>query len=308
MKCPSCGKTTDNDARFCKHCGTPLSGHKSATPPPVPPRRERSHESTYSSSNAKSSHGATLTSRQRSAPDTPPPLRKKGCGFGSVLIALILILGGGAAWFFTQQFRLERAAFERIRHSNSVSEIEQYLATRMYMPDEHRRAAQARIAHLQSDSVDFANATTIEACEHYLTIHPDGKYASEVQSRLNHLRKNRPTPSAPTALLDQPSTTPSAASATDTSEASSASASSPVQPTSNARYHVVAASFANYDSATMRAAELRGKGYSAYVMEAMSDAGRVYRVVVASYADPQMAQRTVQALRNDCPGAWVMTK
>lgn len=249
--------------------------------------------------------------RKRSADaGTPPPLRKKGCGFGSVLLAMVLLLGGGAAWFFTQQFRLERAAFERVRHSESVAEIERFLSTRMYMPEEHRRAAEARIARLQSDSADFVAATTVEACEHYLTIHSDGKHVEEVQARLARLRRERPSRQLePDSLgIHTPiSNEATNRTATDTT-AQTAPQRVATTESAPARYHVIAASFANYDTATLRAAELRGKGYSAYVMEAQTAEGRVYRVVVASYSDPTAAGRTAQALRRDCPDAWVMAK
>ncbi len=298
MQCPKCHEVTDGRARFCKYCGAPLQSAASDVPPPVPKRATPAPRRVATAAPA------------RHVPDTPPPLRKRGCGFGSVLLALIVILGGGAAWFFTQQFRLERAAYERIRHSNSVSEIEQYLATRMYMPDEHRRAAEARIARLQSDSVDFVNATTIEACERYLTMHSDGAHVQEVQTRLNRLRRTRPAPSVNTDTLRRtPSqqTTADDSPAADAGESSSSDASTS-SASSSKRYHVVAGSYNNYDTATMRAAEMRGKGFSASVMEAVTDEGRVYRVILGSYSDAGQAQRTVELVRKQCPGAWVFQK
>lgn len=273
-----------------------MVGTTALTPPPVPKKR------TVSTNTPATGEDASPTPRRRE--------RKRGCGFGSVLLTLVLILGGGAAWFFTQQFRLERAAFERVRHSNSVDEIEQFLTTRMYMPEEHRRYAEARIARLQSDSADYMNATTVERCEHYLTAHADGRHVDEVQARLNRLRRTRPSiPQEPDSLPARGTTTaPATFAAPSNKDESETPEHTPAATSGSARYHVIAASFANYDTATLRAAELRGKGYSAYVMEAQTNEGRVYRVVVASYSDAASAQRTVAALRRDCPDAWVMAK
>lgn len=304
MKCPKCGHDSDGRARFCAQCGASLRGRTIDAPPPIP-AASRGQTSQHRAAN-KAQQGAKRRTPPVAEPvydpGKPPPLRKKGCGFGSVLIALILLLGGGAAWFFTQQFRLERAAFERVRHSNSVAEIERYLSTRMYMPDEHRRAAEARIARLQSDSADFVNATTVEACERYLTRHSDGKHVGEVQSRLNQLRRSRPSIKEEVKPAIELSDTMSRTTA------SLAREDAAPQQKGRGRYHVVAASLANYDAATLRAASLRSKGYSAYVMEAASDDGKLYRVIVASYPDIESARNTANTVRRECPDAWILNK
>lgn len=303
MKCPSCGEIAAGRARFCQYCGAALHTDGADAPPPV---RARTSQTSSPISRSQSRSQTQSQSRSRATGDagTLPPLRKRGCGFGSVLLALLLLIGGGAAWFFTQQFRLERAAFERVRHSNSIAELEQYLGTRMYMPEEHRRVAEARIARLLSDSADFANATTVETCERYLTAHSDGAHVDEVQSRLARLRRERPA----AALMTEPrkEAVDTVRREADVPEKSVLAVAANAEAA--ARYHVVAASLANYDAATARVAELRSKGYSAYVMEALTDEGRVFRVVVASYSDPESARRTAESVRKECPGAWVLAK
>lgn len=293
MKCPSCGRECDGSAHFCSHCGAALHSKSASAPPPLP--------------KPGGAHRPEQTDAPKPRPQKPtskPRARKKGCGFGSVLLATLFILGGGAAWFFTQQFRLERAAFEQVRHSENIEELERFLTTKMYMPAEHRRIAEARIARLLSDSVDFAAATTVEACEHYLTAHADGHHVAEVQTRLNRLRGTRAAANTPPSPTPPGRNTEARAAEADTlaDDGERHAGTAPL------RYHVVAASLSNYDAATLRAAELRANGYSAYVMEALTEQGRVYRVVVASYSDAASAHRTVEAVKRHCPDAWVMTK
>lgn len=295
MKCPHCGATISGYARFCQICGKPVGSDNKATPPPIPPRqRTTAHSAAHSA--AETSVAPTTRERQHSDSDTPPR-RKKGCGFGSVLVTLILILGGGAAWFFTQQFRLERAAFERIRHSNSTSEIEAFLATRMYMPDEHRRTAISRINFLKSDSVDFVNATTIEACERYLTIHPEGKHVAEVQSRLNSLRRSY-QPSS-TVLSQQQQTD----SINSTSERERSSARTDAHTT----YHVIVGTYINKDNALRDLSRLNAQGYTTKIEEIDYEGSRAYRVMISPFYDYQEALRVSKEVSDEDHIVWIKT-
>ncbi len=74
---------------------------------------------------------------------------------------------------------------------------------------------------------------------------------------------------------------------------------------SSLRYHVVVASYENYDLARSRMYEVNSMGYSATVRQARAHGRRVYRVVIGSYASRSSAQSMASSASWNFPDAWV---
>ena len=161
----------------------------------------------------------------------PAPKSRKGLWILLTVLAL-LIIGASAAYYFYQNSKDEEVAFEILENNENVADYEDFLQKfpnshlaptvakrleelkamladwqRIQLSDKptdfvHFKEMYAnprftRLCDIKIDSLDWVMAQrlgTQEAFQHYLDVHPDGRYASEASVSQGTLRDREITP------------------------------------------------------------------------------------------------------------------
>lgn len=162
---------------------------------------------------------------------TPAPKSRKGL-WVTLIVIVLLIIGASAAYYFYQNSKDEEVAFEILENNDNVADYEDFLQKypnsskaptvakrleelkamladwqRIQLSDKttdfvhfkemYANPRYTRLCDIKIDSLDWVMAQrlgTQEAFQHYLDVHPEGRYASEASVSQGTLRDREVTP------------------------------------------------------------------------------------------------------------------
>ena len=312
--CKACGRRLAPEARFCPSCGE----RKPLRTEQAQPQRPTSSTSTQNNSQKVHIVERPANYGNQHYDNQPPKQEKKqekeqskGCGCLFHLIFFFVVAIAAAGYYYMQLLKKERMAYEKVKSTMNIAQMEEYLNTDFYVFNDHKDDIRDRIERIRTDNVDYRSATTIATCEQYLNNHPEGRYRKEVQQRLEKLKKKpnteievvqdnvtfTPQPSAP-----KPSTPNSAPSAEETPIAGEAAATE----TGGHKYYIQVGYRNKREDANASATRNAAKGFGNVVVKSDANTTRNY-ITSRPFNSKEEAESELANARKQFPDATIIS-
>lgn len=311
--CKSCGRRLAPEARFCPSCGErkPLRTDNTQTQRPA----------SASNSQSQNTQRVHIVERPANYGNTPPPQQPKpdkkeqspGCGCIFHLIFFGVIAIAAAGYYYMQLAKKERMAYEKVKSSMNIRQMEEYLNTDYYVFNDHKDDIRDRIERIRTDNVDFRSATTVASCERYLDRHREGRYRKEVEKRLEKLKNKASSEEVVEDIRDftrQPVTPKPSMPASNSPAAEEPTAGEAAEAeteTGGTKYYIQVGYRNKREDADASAKRNAEKGFGHVVVKKDDKATRNY-ITSGAYNSKEEAERHLENARKQYPDATIISE
>ena len=314
--CKACGRRLAPEARFCPSCGE----RKPLRTEQAQPQRPTSSTSTQNNSQKVHIVERPTNYGNQHYDNQPPKQEKKqekeqskGCGCLFHLIFFFVVAIAAAGYYYMQLLKKERMAYEKVKSTMNIAQMEEYLSTDFYVFNDHKDDIRDRIERIRTDNVDFRSATSVASCERYLDRHPEGRYRKEVEKRLEKLKNKASSEEVVEDIRDftrQPVTPKPSMPASNSPAAEEPTAGEAAEAeteTGGTKYYIQVGYRNKREDADASAKRNAEKGFGHVVVKKDDKATRNY-ITSGAYNSKEEAERHLENARKQYPDATIISE